>query len=285
MRLRKPRLFLKTVGGALALLIVVPVRDLARTLRQKHPVRVFTFHRISELSRDDLTVSPGTFRRQLQYIRKHHDIVDIEHGLELLESSARLKRPAAVLTFDDAYRSVYEIGAAMLAEFKLRGCCFATTDLVGTERWFPWDSDSPVRDFLSVMNWEELRELRRMGWTIGSHTATHPRLADCDDARLRHELEASLDALRTRLNLGSGSVPLAYPFGGPSDISDKGLRLVHEVGYRACCSNFGGENRPPVSSYDIRRIDIGGDHGTLAWKTRARGIALADWTRWWEKRV
>lgn len=45
---------IKLIGGWLVLCTVRPVRDAWRTLRGRHPVRVFTFHRITD------TVAPTT---------------------------------------------------------------------------------------------------------------------------------------------------------------------------------------------------------------------------------
>lgn len=279
--LGSPVYLLKSAGAILALSFVRPVRDLIRTLRQKHPVRVFTFHRVSELCRDDVTVSPEVFRRQLQYVRRHHVIVDVERGLDLLRNPAPLRKPIAIVTFDDAYRSVYEFAAPIMAELQIPGCCFATTDFVGTDRRYPWDSDSPVRDYLAVMSWEEIRELQHHGWTIGGHTATHPRLADCDRDRVREELESSLVALQR--SLGLRDVPMAYPFGGPYDVTEEVLGLVGGSGFSACFSNFGGENLPPVPLCRLRRIDIGGDHRLLAWKARVHSLDRRDWERSWKR--
>lgn len=272
------RLFAKNLAGILALWIVRPLRDLSRSIKRDHPVRVFTFHRVSEQCVDGMTVSPELFRQQLKYVMRHHDVVEPVRALELLRGEANLRRPIATVTFDDAYESVYDAAAPIMDELGFPGgFCFAATDFVGTNRPFPWDSDDPIRRSFSVMNWEQLADLQRRGWIIGGHTATHPRLADCDESQLRGELESSLRALRTQL--GVQDVPMAYPFGKREDVSAEGLRMIQSSGYSACFSNFGGENYAPTPLYEIRRIDIGGAHDTLAWKSRVHGLDLGDWRR------
>ncbi len=60
------------------------------------------------------------------------------------------------------------------------------------------------------MDWEDLRQLTDVGWEIGSHTCTHPRLTRLDDAALCIELEGSRnDCLE---NIGRCD-SLAYPYG------------------------------------------------------------------------
>ncbi len=276
--LASPRSLAKTLAGILALWFVRPLRDLSRSLKRDHPIRVFTFHRISDQCKDGMTVSPELFRRQLKYVMLYHEVVEPGRALQLLRGGANLSRPMATVTFDDAYRSVYDAAAPIMDELGCPGgFCFATTDFVGTDRSFPWDSDDSIRRSFSVMSWEQLANLQKRGWVIGGHTATHPRLADCDESQLQGELGSSLTALRTQL--GVEDVPMAYPFGKREDISAEGLRMIQASGYSACFSNFGGENFPPTPLHEIRRIDIGGAHNTLAWKTRVHGIDLGDWRR------
>jgi len=265
----------KVIGTFLALYVLRPVRDLWWSLRRRHPVRVFNFHRVTFLCRDGMTVPPPVCHRQVEYVRRTHDVVSLERALELLGSGARLRRPAAVLTFDDGYRSVYDAARPAFASLGVAGCCFLSTDLVSTDRRFGHDADSPVRQHLGVMTWGEVAELRAAGWSFGAHGATHARLSACDADALRYELEAPLAALRSRLGLER--VSLAYPFGGRADITPEALALARARGYTACLSDFGGQNTPPADPFALRRIELGGDHDTLMWKARVCGIDFGAW--------
>src|SRR5207247_5547481 len=97
---------------------------------------------------------------------------------------------------------------------------------------------------------------------------------------LVREVAAPIEALH--LCLGVERVPMAYPFGGIDDLSATGRTLIRANGYAACFSNFGGENFPGDDLFNLKRIDIGGDHDALAWKTRVHGIDLGRWRSWWE---
>jgi hypothetical protein len=87
---------------------------------------------------------------------------------------------------------------------------------------------------------------------------------------LNDELERPIAVLQERLGIDGPA--LAYPFGGRADITSGALAFARRVGYTACMSDFGGENHPPFDLFDIRRIELGGDHPTLAWKTRVHGL-------------
>lgn len=271
----QPRAVAKTLAAVWMLAVWRKLRDVTRTIRGTHPVRVFTFHRVSDLCRDGMTVRPAVFLRMVAYIRRHHDVICVAAAVERLKRRGRFRRPTAVITFDDGYRSVYDYARPALTDHGIPGCCFVTTDLVGTDRRFAHDEANPVAVYLEVMDWGELRDLLDLGWELGCHTATHPRLSACDEPALRYELAEPLRAVRERLGLDG--VAMAYPFGGPDDITPAAVAMVRATGYVACFNDSGGENHAAADPFALNRIELGGDHDTLAWKTRVHGFELGRW--------
>jgi len=199
---------LKTLALLAALTVYRPLRDLLRTLRRRHPVRVFTFHRVTDVCRDGMTVHPSVFERQLRYLSRFHKVVGLEEAVAMLRVTTRLSRPVAVITFDDGYRSVREHAKPAMDALGIGGCCFVTTDLVGTECRFAHDDLSPVSEHFTLMGWEELQDLVHSGWSVGGHSASHPRFSECDRETLERELRNSLEVLRNRFGAGLGGVLL-----------------------------------------------------------------------------
>jgi peptidoglycan-N-acetylglucosamine deacetylase len=73
---------------------------------------------------------------------------------------------------------------------------------------------------------EQLRELARAGFEIGSHTMSHPRLDQVSEERCRQELADSKHALEDIL--GAPVSALCYPCG---KFNARAKRLVRETGY------------------------------------------------------
>lgn len=267
-----PRALAKTLAAGAVLYLYRPLRDAWRTLVGRHPVRVFTYHRVSELCRDGMTVPPGTFRSQVAYVARSHDVVPVERAVELVVGRRRLRRPIAAFTFDDAYRSVAEAAFPVLAAAGYPGCCCVCTDFVDTDRRFPHDAGNPVREFLEVMRWADLQRLLDAGWSVAAHGDSHTRMVGLNDRELRREIEEPGEILRRCL--GRDDLTMAYPFGGRDDLDPEARERARRAGYLACFSNFGGENRPGEDPFTLRRIDIGGDHETLAWKHWVHGVDL-----------
>jgi peptidoglycan/xylan/chitin deacetylase (PgdA/CDA1 family) len=268
----------KGIAAIAVLAVVRPIRDMWRTLRGTHPVRVFTFHRVTDICRDGMTIAPTVFRAQLVYVRRHHEVVPVERAIEILRAGLPLRRPVAALTFDDGYLSVFEAARPAMRDCGLPGCCYVSTGLVGTSRRFEHDDNHPLKEQFGVMSWEQVAILKREGWSIGGHTVNHARLSTLDSATLRQELEEPLRVLDERLGLTR--VSMAYPFGQRTDITPEGMKLAEELGYTACFSDFGGENFPAAGTFHIQRIELGGNHPTLAWKSRVHGVDLGDLRQW-----
>jgi peptidoglycan/xylan/chitin deacetylase (PgdA/CDA1 family)/folate-dependent phosphoribosylglycinamide formyltransferase PurN len=272
-----PRSAAKAAVSVLLLLVARPLRDAVRSVRRRHPLRVFNFHRVSCLCRDGMTVAPDVFERQLDYIRRHHDVVTLDEALAMVRSGRRLRRPAALITFDDGYATVFDRAWPAMDSRGIPGCCFVSTELVGTSATLPHDAASPVGTLHGIMTWENLRTLHAAGWAIGAHSATHARLASVSGDALRREVDGALDMLRRQL--GDRMVVVAYPFGGREDISVEARERIRAAGYAACFNDIFGEIPLPADAFDLNRIDLGGDHETLAWKRYAHGISLEPW-RW-----
>jgi methionyl-tRNA formyltransferase/peptidoglycan/xylan/chitin deacetylase (PgdA/CDA1 family) len=274
-RITDPAYAMKVGAASTWLAICCPVIEVMRTIRGHHPVRFFTFHRVTDLCRDGMTVPAEVFTRQVEYVRRHHDVVGLDKALTILSNGNHLTRPVAVLTFDDGYRSVKSAAQPVMKEAGVPGATFVCTGLVGTGTHLAHDDGNPVEEWLDLMDWGEIHALAGAGWHIGGHTATHPRLSKLDPPALAEEVRAPLEALRTEL--GSREFAMAYPFGGKADINDDGVSTARDAGYAALFSDYGGENFPGDAPFTLRRIDIGGDHDTLMWKAAVRGLDLAKW--------
>jgi peptidoglycan/xylan/chitin deacetylase (PgdA/CDA1 family) len=251
-------------------LVSRPVRDAWRSIRGTHPVRLFTWHRVTDLVRDGMTIAPAAMAAQLDAIARTHDVVSFAEGLAALERGGARHRPLAVLTFDDAYRSVYTNAFPLLAARGMVATMFVPTDFPGSGTHFPHDADCPVRPFCDVMSWDEIADLAANGWTIAGHTASHARLTEGDMTRSLEELRRSMDVLVAR---GFGpAVPMAFCFGRSEDCPRDAAQAARSMGYSAVCTGLMGDNRDATARNRMRRIDLGGDHPAYVWRAWVHGL-------------
>lgn len=151
-------------------------------------------------------------------------------------------RPLVLLTFDDGYLGNYERAWPILRELGLRATYFVHTDFVGT-------GGGAVK---RKMSWEQLAEVEASGVVeVHSHTQTHPRLAELDEAQISRELHGAAQALFSRGRPNPRL--LAYPFGS----HDARVRALARGYHRAA---FPVASAPAATGGDlmaIPRIGIG----------------------------
>jgi peptidoglycan/xylan/chitin deacetylase (PgdA/CDA1 family) len=137
------------------------------------------------------------------------------------------------VTFDDAYRSVIELGFPILSRLGVPGTVFVPTGFTGSDRPMRWPGidhwiGGPHEAELVPMSWRELAALARAGWEIGAHTRTHPHLTELDDVALAEEIRASKRDVEAHLGLECRS--FAYPY---SDQDERVVRATGEAGFSA----------------------------------------------------
>lgn len=103
-----------------------------------------------------------------------------------------------------------------------------------------------------MMSWEEIEDLQRRGFAIGSHTRTHPALSQIDEAQLEFEIAGSLQDLRARL--GQRDFTLTYPFGKADHISAAAAVVAQNAGYAGALTSIKEINAPATNVFQLRRI-------------------------------
>jgi peptidoglycan/xylan/chitin deacetylase (PgdA/CDA1 family) len=107
------------------------------------------------------------------------------------------------------------------------------------------------------LNREQLREMRRAGMDIGSHTHSHRILSHLDGDSQREELEESKAILEELLDEPVPAV--AYPVGTSSAYSPETCRIAESLGYRIGFNFIGKSNRLPMTRpFDVHRFSADG---------------------------
>jgi peptidoglycan/xylan/chitin deacetylase (PgdA/CDA1 family) len=106
-----------------------------------------------------------------------------------------------------------------------------------------------------MLTWDQLRDMHRLGMTIGAHTVTHPNLpsAGLDDATT--EIVGSKARLERELD--SEVTMFSYPNGGAERYYTADLqRVVREAGYTAATTSFNGFAGPASDPYALERVQV-----------------------------
>lgn len=231
-------------------------------------ITVLLYHRISDGMRDNLTTGIEQFDRQMSLLRSHCHVLSIEEVL----ATQRVRpsdRPLVCVTFDDGYLDNYTNAAPILQRHGLPAAFFVSTGIVGTSGRFQHDIRRGVPP-IPVMQWEHLREMRRAGFTVGSHCVSHIDCASAPEAQVRDELAHSRDDLVREL--GIAKPIFAYPYGGRQHMTPARLELVKQSGYVACLSAYGGSNVGTVDPFNCLRRGINWQYSDRAFLFQCLGM-------------
>jgi peptidoglycan/xylan/chitin deacetylase (PgdA/CDA1 family) len=172
---------------------------------KRNRLRILMYHSISNAPNDRLVVTPEMFHAQMRYLAANKfQVVSLQDGCQALRTRGDLRKKI-VLTFDDGYVDFLTTAAPILKSYGFPATLFVVTGRSGeTARWSAADK---TRRTLSA---DELREVKAMGFALGSHTATHADLTTLDATALDRELRESRAAIA---QMGEAFIPFAYPGG------------------------------------------------------------------------
>lgn len=135
-------------------------------------IRVLNYHTTP-------AASASNFERQLQFYADHFAPVGAAELEDCLAGTWASERPGLLMTFDDGYRSNYDVAAPLLEKYGFRGVFFIPEAYIAEDRAAAERAcnDAP-REPEPRMTWAECADLVARGHRIGCHTRTHVRLAD-----------------------------------------------------------------------------------------------------------
>ncbi len=208
-------------------------------------IPVFMFHKIEPGYEVGINaLSPGRFRRHLLNIREAgYTPVTFK---KLLSGQALPEQPC-ILTFDDAYESVFRRGFPIMQELGFPGVVFVIADFVGEQN--TWDANLGGLRF-PHMDRQQLKELLKSGWEAGGHGLRHIALPYLSTALCQTEICESKKRLEALLD--AELISFAYPFGMASA---RETLLVRQCGYRIACVGV-GRSQHPADPFLLPRIPV-----------------------------
>ncbi|MFK7159826.1 polysaccharide deacetylase family protein [Marinospirillum sp. MEB164] len=205
------------------------------TAEPRFHASILLYHHVSSSTPPSTSLSPRQFAEHLEMLeRDGFEVWPLPRVIQHLQRRRPMPDRVAVLTFDDAYISVYENALPLMRERNLPFTIFVNAQFIEERR--------PL-----YMSWAQLREAQQAGGTIANHSLTHPYMVRRDgeesdaawEARMRAEIEDNQRLLEERL----GNVPrlFAYPYG---EYTPELEAIVASLGYVAF-----GQHSGPASPF------------------------------------
>lgn len=201
-----------------------------------------------------LRITPRSFERQIRFLKKKgfHSIslIDLE---EHFNSGMALPKKPVVITFDDGYLDNYTYALPILKKYGMTATVFVVADTIGGTNDFDYKAGRQPLNHMA--GWKELKEMSSGGITIGSHTLSHPHLAEVSPDRAREEIY--LSKIKLEKGLGKKVEVFCYPYGS---YNQRVAEMVKESGYLAAVTTEQGLAKESDGIYTLKRIRVRGDY-------------------------
>jgi peptidoglycan/xylan/chitin deacetylase (PgdA/CDA1 family) len=187
---------------------------------------ILMYHGVADVAEDPnkLCVTPGRFAGQMAWLERHR-LRGV--GIGTLVDAMRAGRHGGMvgITFDDGYVNVLETALPELQRRSFGATAYIISGrLGGTNDW----DEGPTWPLMSA---DQVGKLAAAGIEIGSHSATHVRLAGASAGQLAAEVSASRSALAAVT--GAEIRGFAYPCGS---MDAEARQAVRDTGYDYACA-------------------------------------------------
>ena len=212
-------------------------------------VPILVYHNFSNKRSDKTAVSQDDFEAQMKYLKKNgYHVVSIDQLLDFIDYKEQLPEKSIVITFDDAWRSIFDVALPILIKYDFTATFFIYTDFIGGGK---------------AMTWKQIETLSKIGFDIQCQTKTHRNLAVPKKNESFKEYFESIEMeigypkklLKKKLNIDCNF--LAYPYGETNNLV---IALLKKHGYRAAFTFDRKSNPFFVDKYRIYRSVIYGSY-------------------------
>lgn len=214
-------------------------------MRMQIPI-VLAYHKITNKVDFGInTIKIAKFKEQIGLIAKLGYNPTTFHRIEQGENNSG---KSIVIVFDDGYEDCYTDAAPVLRTFGFPAVIFPVINYIG--KYNLWEPFFLQRKF-KHMTKEQLIELSREGYEIGSHGFNHLYLPGLDEDILQQEISDSKKILEDWL--GNEVITFCYPYGY---FNRKIYTCVQNAGYHYAVAAPKLIYRDPITNFTIPKQSI-----------------------------
>lgn len=185
-------------------------------------VPILLYHRFGPTVADGMTIKTSVFEEHLKYLKTNgYTVIPLRKLIDYYQKKGPAPAPkSVVIVEDDAHKSVYSDMYPLAKKYNVPVTIFVYPSAISNAKY--------------AMTWDQLRELKKNGFDIQSHTFWHPNFKRDRKKMAAAEFEKSVQVQlkkskeRLESQLGGKVDLLAWPFGIYDDYL---LKKAADAGY------------------------------------------------------
>lgn len=197
----------------------------------------------------------------IELTKKKYSIKSLEFIVDTIINDGDLPENTIGISVDDADRSFYKKG---WPEFKKNGVpvtLFVNTSTIHENN-------------KNYLNWDQIRELRDEGVSIGAHSHNHYHMSDLSIKEIKKEIEVSNNIFLKEL----GNIPplFAFPYG---EANQDIINLLKEYKFKVAFGQHSGVINETSNLYYLPRFSLNERYGEIErvkFAANAKGLGVYD---------
>ena len=228
----------------------------------KNSAVVFMYHKFGIDKYPTTSVTLDQFDSHLkEFSKEKYSLVSIEFIIDTIINDGELPENTIGISIDDADKSFYEVGWPMFKENNIPVTLFVNTSTIH-------------KNNKNYLNWNQIRELKAEGVSIGAHSHSHYHMSDLTIEEVRNEIEISNNIFLREL----GEIPslFAFPYG---ETNEEIINLLKEYKFKVAFGQHSGVINETSNFYYLPRFSLNEKYGAIdrvKFAANAKGLGIYD---------
>ncbi len=228
----------------------------------KNSAVVFMYHKFGVSKYPSTSVTLDQLDAHVkEFSKEKYTVKPIEFIIDTIINDGELPNNTLGITIDDADKSFYKIGWPKFKEKNMPVTLFVNTSTIHENN-------------KNYLNWNQIRELRDEGVTIGAHSHNHYHMSDLTIEEVKNEIEISNNIFLREL----GNIPslFAFPYG---EANEEMMSLLKEYKFKVAFGQHSGVINETSNLYYLPRFSLNERYGEIdrvKFAANAKGLGVYD---------
>ena len=228
----------------------------------KNSAVVFMYHKFGISKYPSTNIKIDQLNLHLEELSKPaYNILPLDYIVDIIINDGKLPENTIGISVDDADRSFLQTGWPKFKERNIPVTLFVTTSTI-------------AKNNKNYLNWDEIRQLKKEGVSIGSHSLTHEHMSKMDQKEIIYEIESSNKIFLKEL----GEIPnlFAYPYGEADKIM---FDILKNYKFKVAFGQHSGVINETSNLYYLPRFSLNERYGEIErvkFAANTKGLGIYD---------
>ena len=212
----------------------------------KNSAVIFMYHKFDVSKYPSTNITTEQFEAHIKEFSKlKYNILSLNYIADVIINDGQLPNKTIGISIDDADKSFLKYAWPIFKKNKIPVTLFVNTSTI-------------VKNNKNYLNWDEIRQLKKEGVTIGGHSHTHSHMTTLSTEEIKKELEISNKIFLMEL----GEIPnlFAYPYG---EADSRIKQLLKDYKYKVAFGQHSGVMNETSNLYYLPRFSLNEKYGNI----------------------